>query len=64
MSTHNRLEEEFERQFSSENGAWANAWSPTWEDTSLPRDVSFGNSGEDFPEKNDSSAATDQEEPE
>ena len=57
------LEEEFEKYFSSEKGAWMNAWSPTWEDTSPSVAVSFDFPGEDSPEESDTSAAIDPEEP-
>lgn len=63
MSTHSKspLEEEFEKHFSSEKGAWTNAWSPTWEDTAPLEALRFGEPEEDFPEESDSSEAQDQE---
>jgi hypothetical protein len=63
MSTHSKspLEEEFEKYFSSEKGAWTNAWSPSWEDTAPLESTYFGNPWEDSPAKTDFSAASDQE---
>ena len=64
MSTHSKspLEEEFEKHYSSEKGAWTNAWSPSWEDTTPPESTYFGTPWEDFPAETDFSAAPDQEE--
>lgn len=57
-------EGEFEKQYSSEKGAWSNAWSPSWEDTSPSIAVRFDFPGEELPGGSDSSAAGEQEETE
>lgn len=69
MSTRRKssLEEEFEKHFSPEKGAWTNAWSPTWEDSAPPESSHFVSPWEDFSTKAFStkggfSAAGDQEE--
>jgi hypothetical protein len=64
MSTHRKtpLEEEFEKHFSSEKGAWTNAWSPTWEDTMPLEALRFGGPEEDFPEESGFSTTPEQKE--
>ncbi len=66
MSTDKKtpLEEEFEKHYSSEKGAWTNAWSPTWEDTDPFIGVSSEFQREDLPEESDISSTADEEEPE
>lgn len=64
MSTHRKssLEEEYEKHFSTEKGAWTNAWSPTWEDPAPLESSHVGRSSEEFPAEEGFSAAQDQEE--
>ena len=57
-------EGEFEKQYSSEKGAWSNAWSPSWEDTSPSIAVRFDYPGEALPGGRDASAPGAQEETE
>lgn len=63
MSTYSKspLEEEFEKHYSSEKGAWTNAWSPSWEDTAPPESTYFGNPWEDFSMEDDTYTAPDQD---